>query len=91
LLDHPKLLNQLSNLERRTARSGRDNIDHQPGGHDDVANAVAGLAAINNLSGFDPTYRGWNEGDAEDEAAANARWRMARYAAYVASGGILIP
>ncbi len=42
LLDHPRLLNQLAALERRTARGGRDSIDHAPGGHDDLANAVAG-------------------------------------------------
>jgi hypothetical protein len=48
LLDHPRLINQLVSLERRTARGGRDSIDHPPGGHDDVANAVAGalLAAL---------------------------------------------
>ena len=34
---------QLAGLERRTSRSGRDSIDHAPGGHDDRANAVAGL------------------------------------------------
>lgn len=39
------LLNQLTALERRTARGGRDSIDHPPGGHDDRANVVAGLAA----------------------------------------------
>jgi len=27
---------------RRTARSSKDSIDHSPGGHDDLANAVAG-------------------------------------------------
>lgn len=43
LLDNPKLINQLVGLERRTARGGRDSIDHAPGGHDDVANAVAGV------------------------------------------------
>jgi hypothetical protein len=42
LLDHPRLISQLSNLERRTARSGKDSIGHSPGGHDDIANAVAG-------------------------------------------------
>ena len=42
LLDHPKLINQLVSLERRTARGGRDSIDHALGAHDDVANAVAG-------------------------------------------------
>ena len=45
LLDNPKLISQLCALERRTARSGRDSVDHPPGGHDDVANAVAGVAA----------------------------------------------
>ena len=28
LLDHPKLISQLTNLERRTSRSGRDSVDH---------------------------------------------------------------
>lgn len=42
LLDLPVLINQLCNLERRTTRGGRDSIDHPPGLHDDVANAVAG-------------------------------------------------
>ena len=43
LLDSPRLGAQLVTLERRTARSGRDSIDHTPGGHDDLANAVAGV------------------------------------------------
>jgi hypothetical protein len=42
LLDHAKLVTQLSSLERRTARSGNDSIDHSPGSHDDLANAAAG-------------------------------------------------
>jgi hypothetical protein len=42
LLDHPRLVAQLCGLERRTARSGRDSIDHARDQHDDVANAVAG-------------------------------------------------
>ncbi len=43
LLEHPRLSAQLVGLERRTARSGKDSIDHAPGGHDDLANAVAGV------------------------------------------------
>jgi hypothetical protein len=43
LLDHPKLINQLVNLERRTSRGGRDSIDHPSNSHDDIANAVAGV------------------------------------------------
>jgi hypothetical protein len=43
LLDDARLLTQLVGLERRTARGGRDTIDHAPGAHDDLANAIAGL------------------------------------------------
>ena len=63
LLDHAKLISQLCALERRSARSGRDSIDHLPGAHDDVANAVAGvaIAAINKYGNFDPTYAGFQD------------------------------
>ena len=43
LLDHPRLAAQLTGLERRTARGGRDSVDHTKGAHDDVANAVCGV------------------------------------------------
>ena len=46
LLDNDRLVAQLVGLERQTARSGRDSISHSPGGHDDVANAVAGVASL---------------------------------------------
>jgi hypothetical protein len=42
LLDNPRLKAELSSLERRTARSGKDSVDHSPNAHDDLANAVAG-------------------------------------------------
>ena len=42
LLDNKTLRTQLVGLERRTARGGKDSIDHRPGGRDDVANAAAG-------------------------------------------------
>jgi hypothetical protein len=41
LLDHRKLLAQLIGLERRTARGGRDSIDHPRGAHDDLINSAA--------------------------------------------------
>lgn len=44
LPDSDRLLGQIVGLERRTARGGRDSIDHAPGGTDDLANAVLGLA-----------------------------------------------
>ena len=43
LLDNEKLVVQISSLERRTRSGGRDSIDHPSGGHDDLANVVAGL------------------------------------------------
>ena len=46
LLDLPRLTSQLIGLERRTARGGRDFIDHGQNGHDDVANSVAGAVVI---------------------------------------------
>jgi hypothetical protein len=46
LLDHTRLATELLGLERRTARGGRDSIDHGPGGHDDLANAAAGALVL---------------------------------------------
>lgn len=46
LLDLPTLVNQLVALERRVARGGRESIDHPPNGHDDLANAVAGVVSL---------------------------------------------
>ena len=43
LLDNQRLAAQLVGLERRTARGGRDSIDHQPNAHDDLANVAAGV------------------------------------------------
>jgi hypothetical protein len=42
LLDNKKLFNQLVSLERRTMRSGKDQIDHPFGSLDDLANSCAG-------------------------------------------------
>ena len=42
LPDDRALLTELRQLERRTARGGRDTVDHPPRGHDDLANAAAG-------------------------------------------------
>ncbi len=45
LLDEPRLVSQIAGLERRTARGGRDSIDHATRAHDDLANVALGLAA----------------------------------------------
>jgi hypothetical protein len=50
LLDIARLTTQLCNLERRTARGGKDSIDHAPGAHDDGANAVAGAIVLASAS-----------------------------------------
>jgi hypothetical protein len=58
LLDHARLLAQLVGLERRSARGGRDSIDHAPGAHDDIANAVAGLSAVAKRGSY-PSDMSW--------------------------------
>jgi hypothetical protein len=57
LLNLPRLSAQLCGLERRTARSGKDSIDHAPGGHDDLANAVAGVLVGLDLDRRQPLIR----------------------------------
>jgi hypothetical protein len=42
LLDNSRMIVQLLALERRTARGGKDSIDHPPRGHDDLINAACG-------------------------------------------------
>ncbi len=89
LVDHPKLINQLCALERRTARGGRDSIDHPPGQHDDVANVVAGCASLAIVKGvYNP--RAWTDGTADDPHGIEA-WRRARLSWYLNSGGIPPP
>jgi hypothetical protein len=89
LIDHPKLVNQLLGLERRTARGGKDSIDHAPGQHDDVANAVAGVAHLCTIKG---TYdvcaiadAFWGRTPRDPDGAES--WRRARFQLYVNSGG----
>lgn len=46
LPDDARLVGQLASLERKTRSGGRDSVDHPAGGHDDLANVVAGVAAV---------------------------------------------
>ena len=65
LLDNPRLVAQLVGLERHTARSGREAVDHAVGAHDDVANAVAGAAALAiDMGGYDTSYA-WLDTDTD--------------------------
>jgi hypothetical protein len=43
LLDDEVAVRQLAGLERRTRSGGKDVVDHPSGGHDDVANVIAGV------------------------------------------------
>ncbi len=61
LPDDAALLRELRSLERRTSPSGKDRVDHPRGGHDDRANAVAGVLlstasrdAIRKIEAADP-------------------------------------
>lgn len=85
LLDHERLLNQLIGLERRTSRGGRDSIDHAPGGHDDIANAVAGVFAnlVSGKGSYDSTYSWvrepgdrseWRSAQLQNHIRLGARW-----------------
>jgi len=49
LLDHQRLVKQLSSLERRTRAGGKDVIDHPPKAHDDLSNALAGVSFVCNV------------------------------------------
>jgi hypothetical protein len=46
LIDDKRLVAQLCQPERRTARGGKDTIDHPKGLHDDVSNAAAGALVL---------------------------------------------
>lgn len=80
LLDNPRLVDQLCSLERRTARGGKDSIDHpnQPDAHDDVANAAAGvlLKVSTEVSSWELLARK-SRADREARAAAAAAKRAA--------------
>jgi hypothetical protein len=70
LLDNQRLISQLANLERKTARGGRDSIDHPIGQHDDVSNVVALLGAItvSNSGGYSQEIWRRAFGDPADDA-----------------------
>ena len=43
---NPRLIAELRQLERRTTRVGRDQVDHPPGARDDLANSVCGALVL---------------------------------------------
>lgn len=76
LLDHPKLIAQLIGLERRTARGGKDSIDHAPNAHDDVINAAAGaLTTTSTKKGYDSSMA-W-------VGNVDSAWQAARFQSHI--------
>jgi hypothetical protein len=78
-----RLQGQIVGLERRTSAVGRDTISHPDRGHDDVANAVAGAAALSKFGGYDTSLL-WVSGPDDDSGAA---WERVRFQAFINSGG----
>jgi hypothetical protein len=68
---HDRLISQIVGLERRVTRAGKDSIDHGPHGHDDLANAVAGVADATRVPFYDPF---WGCG-ADDDPYGTKAWR----------------
>jgi len=46
LPEHPRLLQQLSRLQRRPGAAGRESVDHPASGHDDLSNVVAAACVL---------------------------------------------
>lgn len=90
LLDDPRLIAQLCSLERRTARGGRDSIDHPPNSHDDVANAVAGLASISLFKYGSYNLNAMADCDDVDDPYGARAWRVHRLSMYLNSGGRIV-
>ena len=59
LLNDDRLSLQFQSLERRTRSGGRDSVDHPPGYHDDLSNAVAGVCVLASRKVF------WDEKERE--------------------------
>src|SRR5262245_34301931 len=87
-----RLIGQIVGLERRVSRVGKDSIDHAPGGHDDLANCVCGVAAMTRTVGYvldsawislddepKPAVPGWQRAGFSSQAEAEAY--KARYRA----------
>ena len=75
-----RIRQQLVTLERRVSRAGKDSVDHSPGAHDDLANAVAGALCLALAGGgglFELFVRVFRPGDEEkySDLGPERMWR----------------
>jgi hypothetical protein len=80
LPDNRRCIAQICSLERRTARGGKDSIDHPPGQHDDLANVVAGVVSISihKYGSYDQSLN-WVDGDANEPTRSYAAQRLSAW------------
>ena len=93
LTDTPKLATQIISLERKTARGGKDSIDHPPRMHDDLANAAAGALVGANFSPpadvVQSAFRGVDtEGPARQSRSGRRVTALSQAASQVSGGPI---
>jgi hypothetical protein len=83
LLDDQRSITQLLALERSTSK-----IDHPPNGHDDLINAIAGVASIsiNKYGGYNHTYS-WVKGLPAAEPDGGRFARALRWSQYLQANG----
>jgi hypothetical protein len=62
LLDHKRFQLQVSSLERRTSRDGRDKVGHPLNGHDDIAVVGAAVIVLAAAAAARPTLQFLNTG-----------------------------
>ena len=75
----PRKSNRALSAAKSTSAVGRDTISHPDRVHDDVANAVAGAAALSKFGGYDTSMR-WVSVD--DDA-----WQRVRLQTFINSEG----
>ena len=76
---HDRLIAQIVGLERRVSRAERDSIDHAPGAHDDLANAVAGAAVTAKRGGYTLDW--------VDSEHVVRSWEHLNFQTFIQSGG----
>ena len=77
LPDSKRMISQLTALERRVRSGGRDMVTHYPGGHDDLANAVAGACFEAETTASGPMI--WRVGDSDDKTEGWPWWAKQRF------------